>query len=177
MRIGFVGGPGTGKSTQAALLFAHLKKQGRDVELVMEYMKAWIHEKRPLKQDTQIYALGKQMNYESRWLSHGTKHIVTDSPLVIAAFHAHKYVTPELGEIKMQDVEFFGALHDEHLIFLKRGNFAYQKEGRFQTEQEAREMDVEILDFVYSHYTKEQVTEIRVGDDEAIFALGMRLTA
>lgn len=177
MRIGFVGGPGTGKSTQAALLFAYLKKQNRDVELIMEFAKAWVQEKRPMQKETQFYFMGKQMHYEQRWLNHGIPHIITDSPLVVAAFHAHKYADHRYGEHLMTSVAYFNEQHPEHLIFLKRGDYAYQQAGRFQTEAQARDMDKELHDFVYTYYAPEHVTEIQVGDDEALFALGMRLTA
>ena len=40
MRINFLGGPSSGKSTTAAWLFAQLKDRQASIELVTEYVKA-----------------------------------------------------------------------------------------------------------------------------------------
>jgi len=44
--INLLGGPGVGKSTAAAKLFAKYKDEGKSVELVREYVKDWAWEGR-----------------------------------------------------------------------------------------------------------------------------------
>ena len=48
-RIIFSGGPGAGKSTVAAKLFADLKAKNRSTELVTEAIKPWTYINRPTR--------------------------------------------------------------------------------------------------------------------------------
>jgi ABC-type multidrug transport system ATPase subunit len=74
-RIGFLGGPGSGKSTTAAWLFAELKTQNKPVELCNEYVKAWTYLNRAVKEWDQVYCFAKQQQYEFRFLQAG-KHVI-----------------------------------------------------------------------------------------------------
>lgn len=57
--INLIGGPGVGKSTLAAEIFAELKKKGKSAELALEYAKdqVWDENLRILKD--QLYIFGK----------------------------------------------------------------------------------------------------------------------
>src|SRR5512133_3821784 len=84
------GGPGTGKSTTAAFLFALLKQKGYNAELVREYVKEWAWEKRQPGPLDQFYFFGKQSRRES--LLYGkVDFIVTDCPVMLSAFYAYKF--------------------------------------------------------------------------------------
>jgi hypothetical protein len=177
MRINLLGGPGIGKSTTAMWLASELKCHRVNVELVPEYAKTWVTEKRVMTPATQVYFLGKQSQYEERFLAHGVEHIITDSPLVIGAFHAHKYVSPQLGAILMDVVRFFDTLRSYHFIMLERGNYAYEQQGRYQTEAEARAMDAEILAFVRQYYPPEKISHIRADNRDELLSEALLLTA
>jgi adenylate kinase family enzyme len=58
--INLFGGPGSGKSTLAAGLFERMKIQGLSVELVTEYAKDMVWERRGNILDDQLYILAKQ---------------------------------------------------------------------------------------------------------------------
>jgi len=145
--INFYGGPGAGKSTSAAYFYYLLKTAGANVELVREYVKDWAWDNRKISTYDQIYFLGKQVRRESM-LYDKVDWIVTDSPIMMNLYYAHKYCTPNLAEgVRSSVLAFYRQAmddgHQHHHIMLHR-NFSYAAEGRYQTEAEARAMDQEI---------------------------------
>ena len=75
------GGPGIGKSTTAAGLFYEMKKLGLNVELVQEYAKDAVWEKRHNILDDQIYIFAKQQRRIARLAEHNIDWVITDSPI------------------------------------------------------------------------------------------------
>lgn len=145
--ISLYGGPGTGKSTSAAYLYYLLKSQDKSVELVREYVKDWAYEARTISNYDQIYFLGKQVRRES--LLYGkVDWIITDSPVMMNLFYAQKYCPSKLSEgIRSATLSMYGqAAEDGHKhvhVFLKRIK-PYLAEGRYQKEEEAKQIDVEL---------------------------------
>jgi len=143
--INLYGGPGSGKSTLAAELFTLMKQHHLSVELVTEYAKGWAWSGTPIDEFSQFYILSKQFKQESR-LYGKVDWIITDSPLLMCSvyeciqfrFDLCRVLMPQLisarNHIKVID----------HNVYLERV-FPYRKEGRYQTEQEAMEVDREIL--------------------------------
>lgn len=147
MRINLLGGPGSGKSTTAAWLFSELKRKQISIELVTEYVKAWACQKRPVNEFDQVYLLGKQMQYEYRFISSGVKNIVTDSPVMLSPVYANAYY-PDLGiSVPMlQIVAEYEKRHPSINIFLRRKNKPYVQEGRYQTLEQAKKIDESVYD-------------------------------
>jgi tRNA uridine 5-carbamoylmethylation protein Kti12 len=79
--ISMIGGPGTGKSTLAAEIFARLKRDHYDVELVTEYAKdlTWNEAQKVLQ--NQVYVFAKQQHRFWR-LKNKVDIVVTDSPIL-----------------------------------------------------------------------------------------------
>lgn len=146
--INLWGGPGTGKSTSAAYLFSRLKMHGFDGELVREYVKNWVWEGRQIGEYDQIYFLGKQMKQESM-LYGKVDVIVTDAPLLLNLYYAQKYSKPQVSAgIELIARSFYAdARADHHHIYLHREK-PYNPNGRFQTEEQARVIDVELRQFL-----------------------------
>lgn len=143
-RICFYGGPGAGKSLEAASAFVSLKKQHRKAELVQEYIKNWAYEKRLPKSFAQVYIFGKQLYAEDLVLSNGVDLVVTDSPVFLGTCYAKKFQTPGWKQlVELSDIfdQHFPPLH----IYLERGNKPYQTAGRYQKYEEALEMDRFVL--------------------------------
>ena len=142
MRINLLGGPGSGKSTTAAWLFSVLKENHISVELVTEYVKAWACQKRQVTSFDQVYLLGKQMQYEYRFLGSGIKNIVTDSPVFLSAVYAEVYYKElNIHKPMMELVEAYEKEYPSINIFLNRRNKPYIQEGRYQTYEQAQEID------------------------------------
>jgi len=93
-RINFLGGPGSGKSTTAAFIYAELKKRGTSIELVDEYIKFWTYIPRVPKGFDSLYVQAKQIHKEDTILRAGTDFIVSDSPILLQYYYAKHHNTP-----------------------------------------------------------------------------------
>jgi hypothetical protein len=134
-------GPGTGKSTMAAGIFAALKWNKIDCELISEYAKQIVWEESYTKLNNQIYLFGKQ--YSKHYNLEGkVKVVITDSPIPMGCvYDAGK--TKYLKELTISEFEKFDNLN----FFLLRTK-DYNPNGRMQTYEEAIEKDREIKQFM-----------------------------
>ena len=85
--VNLYAGPGAGKSTGAAYIFAKLKMAGVDCEYVSEYAKdrVWQEDQFPL-QHCQLYVTGKQCLKIIRLLGK-VDVVVIDSPIALGAMY------------------------------------------------------------------------------------------
>lgn len=138
------GGPGTGKSTSAALMYAYLKLKGVNSELVREYVKDWAWEERKINTYDQLYLLGKQIRRES--LVYGkTDVIVTDSPVMLGIYYSRRFSPPDIAEaVEAAAMAFYrqASLDGyEHIHVMLNRIKPYESAGRYQTEAEAKDID------------------------------------
>ena len=149
--INLYGGPGTGKSTSAALLFSLLKNNNYNSELVQEYVKQWAWEERhPVKYD-QFYFFGKQSRKEYS-LFKNVDIIVTDSPISLCGYYTKVYGTPEQTVLFNHMAKtYYNMVKDDGVdyvhIWLNRVK-AYNPKGRFQTEDEAKAIDKDMKEYL-----------------------------
>jgi len=136
-----LGGPGSGKSTTAANVFAHLKWQDINCELVNEYAKDLVWEHRHKTFENQIYMFGKQHHRIYRVVGQ-VDVIVTDSPILLTPI----YDLERRESLKQLMLEEFNKVHNFN-VFLKRKK-KYQPKGRNQNEEQAKEKDREIKTFL-----------------------------
>ena len=147
--INLFGGPGVGKSTTAAALFAEMKYQGKNVELVQEYIKEGVWEGRSEKFfAAQEYIFAKQ-NWKLSRLIGEVDYIVTDSPLLLSLIYKNDSYPPSFDEFVLHTFNQY----DNFNICLKRDK-EYNGAGRFQTEKEAKKIDVQINRFLLLNYIK-----------------------
>lgn len=140
--INLYAGPGTGKSTTAAALFAELKYRGVNCELVTEYAKDLVWRGASKEFTSQEYLFGKQ-HFRLKRLYDVVDYIVTDSPILMQAV----YITPDFYLKSLKTCIYEAWQHYENLdVFLVRNtdNKAYNPVGRHQTEPEAIVKDGEI---------------------------------
>ena len=142
--INLFGGSGIGKSTVAALLFAHMKMKGLHVELVREYVKLWAWGGRKIRKEDQIYLLGKQSAYESM-LYGKVDYIVTDSPVLLAGVYAEwhngkdgEYVTAAANSFVEQAQRVSGVEVRNYMLTRSR---PFDTRGRWEGEEEAISLD------------------------------------
>ena len=149
--INLFGGPGTGKSTIAARVFAELKNKDLNVELVTEYVKQWAWESRKPVNYDQFYFFGKQSRKEYS-LFGKVSHIITDCPVAISAYYAHVYGTADQAKLFRQMVKTYydmcrldGVTHSN--FFLKREK-VYNPNGRYHSEKQAAAIDEDMKKFL-----------------------------
>lgn len=134
-RINLYGGPGAGKSTLAARLFAALKAEGTDIELVTEFAKLRAYENRPIQGWDYVHTFSTQLRSEQRFLEAGTS-IVTDSPMLLQCFYARRHdcqVAQWLYAIAAEWEKEFPSCN----IYLPPAE-NYRQKGRFQDKAEAQ---------------------------------------
>ena len=150
--VNLYAGPGSGKSTGAAYIFAKLKMAGVDCEYVSEYAKdrVWQDDQFPLKY-CQLYVTGKQCLKVARLLGK-VDVIVTDSPIAMGAMYT--------DEKPYQDVCLYEAKKYPNTfnIFVKRVK-KYNPNGRNQTEEEAKAIDGRLLEFLDSNNLKYETAD------------------
>ena len=152
--INFFGGPGIGKSTQAAGLYSMMKKNGMSVELTYEFPKilAWDENLSAIKD--QFYITANQHRNITR-LYGKVDYIIIDSPILFGMVYKNKY-----GDSYPQGI--YGDSFDKFLldlfnqydninILLKRKELNYQDMGRFQDLKESREIDESLENILNTH--------------------------
>jgi adenylate kinase family enzyme len=132
--INLFAGPGVGKSTTAARIFAELKLLGVNCEMALEFAKDKVWEESFKTMDDQIYIFGKQFHKIWR-LKDKVDVIICDSPLPISIVY-DKENSQAFHTLIMEQFNKFTNFN----YLLERGS-EYQTEGRLQTEEEAKEVD------------------------------------
>jgi len=147
-RINLFGGPGTGKSTMAAGLFYELKSlsnknnHNKQYELVREYVKNWAWEGRKISGYDQFYIFSKQLRAEEICLKNGVDVIVTDSPLALSYMYTVTYNLEARSEIRNATLAFEKQYPSLNVMLVRDDNKPYNSKGRFQTLEEARQLDL-----------------------------------
>ena len=137
----FFAGPGTGKSTMAAAVFATLKWRGVDCEIATEYAKDKVWEESTRVLGCQSYVFGKQL-FRLYRLNSKVQLVLTDSPILLSPIYDKKKSRAFLAHVVEQFNEF-----RNYNIFLKRIK-KYNPNGRMQTLDEAKEKDRETLNLL-----------------------------
>lgn len=143
LRINFYGGPGVGKSTLAAKVYAELSRAGVvSVELVREFCKSWAYEGQKLDAFDQIYTFANQLWAEHRLFKAGIQVVVTDSPPLLQCIYTARLdsdVARHMRELAFRYEENYTALN-----FLVQRTVPFRRIGRFEDEPELNELDKQI---------------------------------
>jgi len=140
------GGPGSGKSTEAAKLFEKLKKEGNEVELVRERIKKFAYlERRPTSAE-RLQFFFKEFQEEAFYLENGI-NVVSDSPLMLALFYYKENNGPFFNSLLFMTKEM-EEKYPSINIWMNRDEKIYNNSGRFHTLKESEELDKKMMDFV-----------------------------
>lgn len=142
-------GPGAGKSTLAAEVFAALKRAQVPCELVQEWVKTWAWEGRKIGPFDDVVITSNQLAKESV-LYGKVRVIVTDSPIGLGAVYEQIY-HPErqtmalmCGSIRARQLAEGLEILDLYVVRLK----PYIQAGRYESEEKARQVDQTALRYV-----------------------------
>lgn len=147
--INLFGGPGVGKSTLQAELYALMKMAGYNVEMVREVSKKWALNKEKISAIQQLNIIGEQIKDESEMYGK-VDYVITDSPILLGAYYMYDNHDQMFMKNMVLDYMIFaennGVLFKN--FFLDRGNIDYDQNGRFQTSQQAIGVDKTLEEFL-----------------------------
>ena len=144
--VNLFAGPGAGKSTIAANVYADLKWAGVNVEMALEYAKDLVWEERFATLENQIYVFGKQLHRMNRLVGK-VDVIITDSPLLLSSIYKPKDISQSFDDLVLDEFNKFNNVN----YFIERKK-PFNQKGRLQTEEQAKEKDKEIKGFLNNHY-------------------------
>ena len=138
-------GPGAGKSTTSAGVFALLKLHGINCELITEFAKDLTWEERYATLENQDYVFAKQL--ARIWRVTGKVEIViSDSPLLLSLYYGQDTMLDEFKEYVKKIV----SIHKNINFFINRVK-PYSPIGRNQNKKEAVIIDNKIKEILISN--------------------------
>lgn len=158
--INIYGGPGTGKSTVAAEVFVAHKKSGYDVELIPEYAKSMVYEKRfNILGEDQLYILAKQHRCIYRLLDQPMDYVIVDSPIInSAAYNLHTNLNQDILNLLVRELD---RKYDNINIFLERNpDYGYNPNGRLQSTTEEADQKADDIRQRLAHFNIDYTTMI-----------------
>ena len=138
--INILGGPGCGKSTTAAALFALLKNQDVDCELITEFAKQLVWEKRKETFKDEIYLFAKQ-EHRLAMVNGKVDVIITDRPLILTCLYGKD--NDSLCDLCYQE---FNHYHNVNFVLTREKKF--NPNGRNQTLEQAEAIDKQIVELL-----------------------------
>lgn len=166
--INFFGGPGTGKSTTAAELFALMKKMGYRVELIHEIAKDYVWERWDHIFREQDYIFAHQHRLQRRLVGHDIDYVILDSSMLLGLFYMPDDFPPSFKVFLREVFDSYTNIN----FYLQRGsNYRYVQAGRNQTEEQALQLDRDIV----AHLVRDKVPfhVINAGETASLSALGV----
>lgn len=166
--VNFFGGPGTGKSTTAAELFALMKKQGFKVELIHEIAKDYVWERWDHIFREQDYIFAHQHRLQRRLVGHDIDYVILDSSLLLGLFYAAPDFPPSF-KVFLRDV--FDSYTNINFYLQRSAQFEYVQAGRNQNIDDAMLIDRQVHEYLVS--TLVPFHTVEAGDAAAIQACGI----
>lgn len=155
--INILGGPGVGKSTISTGVFSKLKASSVNCEYVSEFAKDIVWEGTHSLLENQLYVFAEQFRRQFRLLGK-VDYVITDSPLILSPIYfemyreRNKFFTEQYSaSLKQHFLDTFN-LFDNINIYVSR-NKHYVQVGRNQTENEARDVD----QLIHQYLTTNQI--------------------
>ena len=170
--VNLLGGPGIGKTTEASTIFGRLKKMGISAEYIQEYVKYKVWEENYDKLKDQILVFGKQHN--RMFVVKGkVRVVINDSALLNSIVYNsinNKIISDAFENLVIKTIYEDDEI--ENLDILLKRTVPYQKEGRYQTLEEAIEVDIKVKDVLEKYDIKHiEMNPMNKIEEDAIVSL------
>lgn len=142
--VNFFGGPGSGKSTTAALLFGEMKKKHFNVELIHEAAKDFKWEDWDHIFGEQDYIFAHQHRLIRRLTRHDIDYAVVDSSILLSLF----YMPDDFPQSFRQFVkDVFNSYDNINILLDRNPAIPYVQAGRNESERQAIEIDKKVRQY------------------------------
>jgi len=139
--INIIGGPGSDKSLLAAAFVMHLSLRGKTVETIPDYAKTLVWQRNFEVLKNQYFIAQRQ--YEMLDLIDGQVHfLISECSLPQILFYNEYYPDNicDIAKTREQILEWYRQ-NDNINVLVQRSDRKYVQTGRFQDEEQAREVD------------------------------------
>lgn len=142
--INLIASPSSGKSVCAGLIFAELKIRGYITEYAQEYIKTliWREELEAIKNQ---YWVTYQQYLLLRGINNKVQYIVTDGSLIHGLYYNRTYHdnVSNVQKTEAKILEWISEF-DNIYIFLERGDYKFEQEGRIHTYEQSLEIQKDL---------------------------------
>lgn len=132
--VNFFGAPGAGKSTAAAYVYALLKMEGINTELVTEVAKECVWEESKTPFSNQEYLFGRQSHAISR-VEGKVDVVVTDSPILLSAV----YDPYQNTNLKQYILDVYSRY--SNMNFFVHRQWSYEQNGRIHSDASSQKIE------------------------------------
>jgi hypothetical protein len=139
--INIIGGPGCDKSLISSAIILYLHLHNKTVETIPDFAKSLVWQQNFEVLKNQYFIAQRQ--YEMLNLLDGqVQFLITECSLPQVLYYNESYAHNicDVGKTRAQILEWYHQ-HDNINIFVERGTKKYVHTGRFQNEEQAREVD------------------------------------
>ena len=139
--INIIGGPGSDKSLFSSAIVLHLSLHGKTVEIVPDYAKALVWQQNFSVLKNQYFIA--QQQFDMLNLIDGQVHfLINECSLPQLLFYNENYAENicDVSKTRDQILQWYRQ-NDIINILVQRGQKKYVRTGRFQDEEQAREVD------------------------------------
>lgn len=147
--VNLFAGPGAGKSTFCAGLFATMKWLGVNCEMALEYAKDLVWQGSTDVLDNQLYVFGKQQKRLFR-LNKKVDIVITDAPLINSIVYLDDRRGP-LARATLTEVVMSEHRSYDNLNFFIERRKKYSPNGRLHSEEDAVKVDNLIQQILRGH--------------------------
>jgi len=147
--INIIGGPGSDKSLFSAAIVLHLSLHGKTVETIPDFAKSLVWQQNFEVLKNQYFIAQRQ--FEMLNLIDGQVHfLITECSLPQVLFYNENYAENicDVAKTREQILEWYRQ-SDNINILVQRGDKKYVRSGRFQDEEQAREVDLGLRDILH----------------------------
>jgi nicotinamide riboside kinase len=145
--VNLIAAPSSGKSTLMADIFAKLKWENIDCEMVSEFAKELVWEERQETFKDELYIFAKQ-NHRLFRVNGKVDVIITDRPLILTIFYNNKYGKCSRA---LDDLVYSEFMQYNNLNYFIKRKKPYNPNGRNQTEKESDEIANELINILYDY--------------------------
>lgn len=131
--VNFFAGPGTGKSTTSAALFAHFKYEGYNVEYAQEYAKELVWLDKPLIQSEIFRGTAERLTIANK-----VEFLITDGPIL------QQLAYTDNPTLRQAIIDEHNKYRNINIHLTRSAERQYNPKGRTQTEAQAKVLDLEI---------------------------------